>query len=598
MALIKCPECKKKISDQCENCPNCGFPVKRNVEAAPVVSKLEAETIKKSKEKKPINKKLLIGIISAGVILLIVGSFVTYNALLPRINAVKEFNETVKNVAQKNNELQAEISKSEELVLKNPQLLDKSLIPTLETAISDAKAVKVTDFSTPHKVKDIITRTEELNKVDYTDAIANLKETHNALEINARRFQLVNNPTEAYVINCLKTIPEIVNIAAVTEDNDPNGQLNKPGGYTATVYFSDSRIDLDELVYGTSVIEQGTLGGGGIEVYSCEEDAIARLEYLSVFDGGILTSGSHTVIGTVLVRTSHELTATQQKELEAKVIKALTYLPEIDKNDSQQTESETTTTQNTDTPTTNNTETQNSEDNKNQEAVRCAERLEDLSWVSPNYIRTILVVDYGFNESQANYAISHANIDWNNYAVLYLKSYYDLNNGNVTKSSSEEHLRVQHGFSDESIKYALANANIVWEADKNQTVPQEDRNKAAVVAAKKEGSLRSESPNKLKQILMWDYDFSESEAAYGVKHANIDWNENASSSLNEYIYKNNNNGKVVSKNDMDHYLGVEQGFPDAAIQYAYIEKTRWMAYYDETATPSDIKKRLITEFSF
>lgn len=30
MALIKCPECKKKISNQCESCPHCGFPVKQN----------------------------------------------------------------------------------------------------------------------------------------------------------------------------------------------------------------------------------------------------------------------------------------------------------------------------------------------------------------------------------------------------------------------------------------------------------------------------------------------------------------------------------------------------------------------------------------
>lgn len=32
MALIKCPECKKKISDQCENCPNCGYPIKQNTQ--------------------------------------------------------------------------------------------------------------------------------------------------------------------------------------------------------------------------------------------------------------------------------------------------------------------------------------------------------------------------------------------------------------------------------------------------------------------------------------------------------------------------------------------------------------------------------------
>lgn len=33
MALIKCPECKKKISDQCENCPNCGYPIKAKITA-------------------------------------------------------------------------------------------------------------------------------------------------------------------------------------------------------------------------------------------------------------------------------------------------------------------------------------------------------------------------------------------------------------------------------------------------------------------------------------------------------------------------------------------------------------------------------------
>ena len=33
MALIKCPECKKKISDQCGKCPNCGYPLDKICEA-------------------------------------------------------------------------------------------------------------------------------------------------------------------------------------------------------------------------------------------------------------------------------------------------------------------------------------------------------------------------------------------------------------------------------------------------------------------------------------------------------------------------------------------------------------------------------------
>lgn len=46
MALIKCPECKKKISDQCENCPNCGYPIKANT------TTVEAEAFEKSNSSK------------------------------------------------------------------------------------------------------------------------------------------------------------------------------------------------------------------------------------------------------------------------------------------------------------------------------------------------------------------------------------------------------------------------------------------------------------------------------------------------------------------------------------------------------------------
>ena len=43
-------------------------------------------------------------------------------------------------------------------------------------------------------------------------------------------------------------------------------------------------------------------------------------------NGGIFASGTHTVIGTVLVRTSNELKASEQQDMEAKLIAALTYV--------------------------------------------------------------------------------------------------------------------------------------------------------------------------------------------------------------------------------------------------------------------------------
>ena len=32
MALIKCPECGKEISDMANSCPNCGYPIKENTQ--------------------------------------------------------------------------------------------------------------------------------------------------------------------------------------------------------------------------------------------------------------------------------------------------------------------------------------------------------------------------------------------------------------------------------------------------------------------------------------------------------------------------------------------------------------------------------------
>ena len=64
----------------------------------------------------------------------------------------------------------------------------------------------------------------------------------------------------------------------------------------------------------------------GNKAYENVEDAEKRRDYLATYDGTIYANGTHTVIGTVLVRTSNELTATQQKELEQKVIDALTRL--------------------------------------------------------------------------------------------------------------------------------------------------------------------------------------------------------------------------------------------------------------------------------
>ena len=68
------------------------------------------------------------------------------------------------------------------------------------------------------------------------------------------------------------------------------------------------------------IVDKGTQGGGCIEVYANVEDAEKRNTYLSAFDGaGMLNPGSHTVLGTIVIRTSDKLTATQQDEFTQKI---------------------------------------------------------------------------------------------------------------------------------------------------------------------------------------------------------------------------------------------------------------------------------------
>lgn len=239
------------------------------------------------------------------------------------IDAIKSFDEALKVINEKNSELDKAISEASALVQSEEKALDESLRTGLETVISETKAAKVDAPERPDTADEINQTAETLLNVDYTDTLSKLDEHKQALSISIKQYALVNAPSEAYVISCLKTVSGIIDISAATEDNDPNGHLNKAGGYTAAVYFSHRDIDQNS-VSGDTIIEKGTACGGQIEVYLTEEDANKRNTYLSSFDGSILSNGSHTVVGTVLIRTSDELPASKQKELETSIIHALT----------------------------------------------------------------------------------------------------------------------------------------------------------------------------------------------------------------------------------------------------------------------------------
>lgn len=261
------------------------------------------------------------------VVLLIVVSIITglyFVKIRPLNEAKEEYAKVISTIEEKNKKLDDEIMKLQNVIDSGENPIDEKLIDSAKETIKEAQVNKVIVNEVPQSIDEINQKTEELKnkKIDYTEYIEKINDSNTKLSKSINAYKKFIKPTAEYIISKLAKVDEIKNSKAVTEKNDPNGKLNKAGGYTATVYFESKKVKASE-VSGKDVIEKGTDGGGSIEVYANEEDANRRRDYLSGFDGTIFSSGSHRVIGTTLIRTSDKLTATQQKQLESKIIKAM-----------------------------------------------------------------------------------------------------------------------------------------------------------------------------------------------------------------------------------------------------------------------------------
>lgn len=242
------------------------------------------------------------------------------------------FKAAVTALDEKNAEVDGAIADLTEAMGSEIKPLDNSTLMACEEAISTAQGAKVTVPEMAGDTEAIKVQTSEIDAVDYAAQMEAMSTAKTELENSIKQRELVTNPTDAFIIQRISGVEHIQTPTAVTEDTDPNGNLNKQGGYTATVYFLSDLVDQDKVFVsefnatGNEVIDKGTAGGGSIEVYANESDAKKRDTYLGAFDGGALASGSHSVCGTCVIRTSNNLTATQQKEMEAAIIDALTRL--------------------------------------------------------------------------------------------------------------------------------------------------------------------------------------------------------------------------------------------------------------------------------
>lgn len=131
----------------------------------------------------------------------------------------------------------------------------------------------------------------------------------------------ITSPSDSWVKEKLSKVEGINGIGVVTEINDPDGLLNKDGGYIGCIYFSHIDISPDSV---DDIIEIGTDAGGAVEIYSNVSDALARCDYLSQFDGTVLYSGSYAIVGTMIIRTSYAFSDTEQFLLTDNITKSFT----------------------------------------------------------------------------------------------------------------------------------------------------------------------------------------------------------------------------------------------------------------------------------
>lgn len=235
--------------------------------------------------------------------------------------AQADYDTAAQNLLQRNAQLTAAIE-SARAVRDSGTPLDPALLLIMDAAIDTAERALTPPLYAPREAEAMAAATEKMNAIHYETFLTSLEKQEQHLAESISLFSAVSNPSEEYIIFCLSNVPGITGIGAATEDNDPNNNLNKDGGYTSAVFFSHENIS--KTAYSPdAVLDNGTKCGGCIEVYRTIEDAKMRNEYLAAFDGTILDSGSHTVLGTIVIRTSYKMTATQQDDLEAAILAAL-----------------------------------------------------------------------------------------------------------------------------------------------------------------------------------------------------------------------------------------------------------------------------------
>ena len=115
MALIRCPECGKEISDKASSCPNCGCPIS-GLEGLVELSKQKEKEIEQVHSE---NKRTVIGIIIAVLVIASIIGIVYYKS-----TEVDRARERLQKSKESYQETQKEIEELQRQIDFNNRLID------------------------------------------------------------------------------------------------------------------------------------------------------------------------------------------------------------------------------------------------------------------------------------------------------------------------------------------------------------------------------------------------------------------------------------------------------------------------------------------
>lgn len=413
MALIKCPECGKKISDKSKACIHCGCPIEDAVvENVGVAEQVPVNTEKKEKLKKVVDKARLkkIAIIASSAVgaIAIIAILLFFLILKPTYedatviynDAVAIYNEKVaayeeisSQIAVENQKLTTAIDELQSIVSSGEKPYDSNAIPAANTAINEGKialieipkwedkglkAAKDYNIFQAGTIKkdseNVKAYTTELTGIiesmqipDHTEVIEVVNKGKEALEFSIKQMKQVTCPSESFVLERVTNIRDqagMTDVIALTEDNDPENYIGKAGWYTAKIIFRHKDVEHYGLESGLlSLSEVGNPAGGCVEVYRTEEDARRRADELKSQEGTARSPGARVICGTMVIRVSDDLKTSYQQELLTLIANEMLRIEQSEQGTADDTTIPPTTTPGTTPPTTNSTETEEKNEN-------------------------------------------------------------------------------------------------------------------------------------------------------------------------------------------------------------------------------------------